>query len=110
MATMQARPEAGATLALMTPTRQTACALAASATGGVLNLSNAQGVPVLVGGIAAGRSDGALSIANRRGIPVVTAGSTVGGAGQVVLNGEDGHRLLALPQRFTSAAEQPVTD
>ncbi|MAT81918.1 MAG: hypothetical protein CMJ29_09790 [Phycisphaerae bacterium] len=107
MATMQTLPSRGATLALMSPNKKTACAMAASEDGGVLNLSNGQGTPVLVAGIASGRRDGAISVNNNRGIPVVTAGSTIGGTGQVVINDDNGHRIVALPQRFTTSAEPP---
>ncbi|MCH2133316.1 MAG: hypothetical protein MK116_06160 [Phycisphaerales bacterium] len=109
MATMQTRSQRGATLALMAPNEKTVCAMAASADGGVLNLSNGQGVPVVVGGIAASRRDGAISVFNQRGIPVVTAGSTIGGIGQLDLNDENGHRLLSLPQRHASP-EHPTAE
>ena len=110
LATMQTLPARGATLALMAPNKTTACAMAASEDGGVLNLSNGQGTPVLVGGIASGRRDGAISVYNHRGIPVVNAGSTVGGIGQVVINDDNGHRVLTLPQRFTTSMEPPVQE
>lgn len=110
MATMQTLAQRGATLALMAPNGNNVCAMAASETGGVLNLSNSQGSPVLVGGIPTGRRDGALSLYNQRGIPVVTAGSTVGGIGQLTLNDDNGHRVLALPQRFTTSQLPPAEE
>ena len=102
MATMQTLTQRGATLALMSPNGKRACAMAASADGGVLNLSNGQGSPVLVGGIASGRRDGALNLYNQRGIPVISAGSTIGGFGQLSINDDNGHRLITFPQRFES--------
>ncbi len=110
MATMQTLSERGATLALMSPNGKRACAMAASQDGGVLNLSNGQGSPVLVGGIASGRRDGALNLYNQRGIPVISAGSTIGGFGQLSINDDNGHRLVTFPQRFetTEAATRPT--
>ncbi|MEE2907070.1 MAG: hypothetical protein VX527_04475 [Planctomycetota bacterium] len=110
MASMQTRAQRGATLALMAPNGNNVCAMAASETGGVLNLSNGQGSPILVGGIPTGRRDGALSLYNQRGIPVVTAGSTVGGFGQLILNDDNGHRVMALPQRFTTSQLPPAKE
>ena len=110
LATIQAMQGRGATLALMAPNQKTACAMAASEDGGVMNLSNGLGTPVLVGGIASGRRDGALSLYNQRGIPVFSAGSTVGGFGQVVLNDDNGHRIMAWPERYTSSQAAPEAE
>ena len=110
MATMQTLSQRGATMALMSPNGKRACALAASENGGVLNLSNGQGSPVLVGGIPAGRRDGALNLYNQRGVPVISAGSTIGGFGQLSINDDNGHRLITFPQRFesTNAGTMPT--
>lgn len=102
MATMQTLAQRGSTLALMSPNGKRACAMAASQDGGVLNLSNGQGSPVLVGGIPSGRRDGALNLYNQRGVPVISAGSTIGGFGQLSINDDNGHRLITWPQRFES--------
>ena len=100
LATMQTLEKRGATLALMGPNQKPVCAMAASGNGGALNLSNAQGVPIVVAGMTEGRRDGAISIFNQRGIPVLTASNGVGGAGQLTFNDDNGTRVLELPQRY----------
>ena len=102
LATMQTLEKRGATLALMGPNQKPACAMAASSNGGALNLSNAQGVPIVVAGMTEGRRDGAISIFNQRGIPVLTASNGVGGSGQLTFNDDNGIRLMELPQRYTA--------
>ena len=99
LASLQTGSKSGATLALLSEFGKTVCALAGTTDGGILNLMNRTGVPVVTAGNAARRRGGTLSVQNERGLPVVSIGSDAGESGQVRLQGPDGTTRQVLPPR-----------
>ena len=99
LASLQTGSKAGATLALLSEFGKTVCALAGTNDGGILNLMNRTGVPVITAGSASERRGGTLSVQNERGLPVVSIGSDAGESGQVRLQGPDGSTRQVLPPR-----------
>ena len=97
MLTMQARKEQGPTLAMLSAWGKTLAVLAGTEEGGVLNLMNRNGVPVISTGIARDRRGGTMAIQNERGVTVISAGSDAGGSGQLRLQGVDGEARQTLP-------------
>jgi len=97
--TMQVRPEQGPTLALVSPWGKSLCVLAGTEEGGVINLMNRNGVPVVTSGIAGTRRGGSLAIQNERGMTVVSAGSDGQSAGQLRLHAADGKTREVLPPK-----------
>ncbi|MCH2149206.1 MAG: hypothetical protein MK095_07210 [Phycisphaerales bacterium] len=95
--TFQALQDKGPTLAFLSSWGKTMAVLAGTSEGGVLNLSNRNGVPVVTTGIARDRRGGTMSIQNERGMNIINAGSTAAGAGQIRLHGPDGELREALP-------------
>ena len=99
LASLQTGSKSGATLALLSEFGKTVCALAGTNDGGILNLMNRTGVPVITAGNAPQRRGGTLSVQNERGLPVVSIGSDAGESGQVRLQGPDGTTRQVLPSR-----------
>lgn len=97
LATFQAHENTGATLALLSQWGKTLCVLAGTDEGGILNLMNRNGVPVVTSGIARDRRGGSVTVQNERGMTVVSAGSNVREEGQLRLHGPDGESLQVLP-------------
>lgn len=99
LASLQTRQGTGATLALLSTFGKTVCALAGTNDGGILNLMNRTGVPVVSAGSAEDRRGGTLTVQNERGLPVVSIGSDAQESGQVRLQGPDGTTKQVLPSR-----------
>lgn len=99
LASLQTGSQSGATLALLSEFGKTVCAIAGTNDGGILNLMNRTGVPVVTAGSAELRRGGTLSIQNERGLPVVSIGSDTQESGQVRLQGPDGTTRQVLPSR-----------
>jgi hypothetical protein len=95
--TMQSRKEQGPTFAMLSPWGKTLAVLAGTEEGGVLNLMNRNGVPVISTGIARDRRGGTMAIQNERGVTVISAGSDTTGAGQLRLQSVDGESRQVLP-------------
>ena len=99
LASLQTRKDSGATLALLSEFGKTVCALGGTNDGGLLNLMNRTGVPVVTAGSAESLRGGTLTIQNERGLPVVSIGSDAQESGQVRLQGPDGTTKQVLPNR-----------
>ncbi len=97
--TMQIPPERGPTLALISPWGKSMCVLAGTEEGGVINLMNRNGVPVVTSGTAGNRRGGSMTIQNQRGMTVVSAGSDEQSSGQLRLHAADGKTREVLPPR-----------
>lgn len=95
--TFQARHDKGPTLALLSSWGKTLAILAGTSEGGVLNLMNRNGVPVVTTGIARDRRGGTMTIQNERGMNILNAGSTSAGAGQIRVHGPDGELRETVP-------------
>ncbi|MCH2149510.1 MAG: hypothetical protein MK095_08770 [Phycisphaerales bacterium] len=95
--TMQSRKEQGPTFAMLSSWGKTLAVLAGTEEGGVLNLMNRNGVPVISTGIARDRRGGTMAIQNERGVTVISAGSDASGSGQLRLQDVDGKARQTLP-------------
>ena len=100
LGTVLLRSGSGPMAALLGPDGRTAAMLAGTGTGGVLNLMDTQGLPVVLTGASAEGRGGAAAFRNADGATVVTAGAGPGASGRVkVVDPDDQASSTLAPPR-----------